>query len=58
MNLKKLLVSKAKDAVIKQASEKILPMEGDAPKKIGKGKVAAVLAVIAAIAAAVPEFIK
>jgi hypothetical protein len=33
-------------------------MEGDAPKKIGKGKVAAVLAVIAAIAAAVPEFIK
>lgn len=58
MDLKKLLVSKAKDAVIKQASEKILPMEGDAPKKIGKGKVAAVLAVIAAIAAAVPEFIK
>lgn len=58
MNLKKLIVSKVKDAALKEISPKILPMEGVAPKKLGKGKLAAVLAVIAAIAAAVPEFIK
>ena len=57
MNLKKLIASKVKDAALKEASEKILPMEGAAPKKLGKGKLAAILAIIAAIAAAVPEFI-
>lgn len=58
MNIKKLIVSKVKDAAIKEATNKILPMDGDAPKKLGKGKLAAVLAVAAAIAAAIPELIK
>jgi hypothetical protein len=58
MNLKKLLVSKVKDAALKEATNKILPMDGDAPKKLGKGKLAAILAVVAAIAAAIPELIK
>jgi hypothetical protein len=56
--LKKLIISKVKDAALRQASEKILPMEGVAPKKLGKGKLAAILAVAGAIAAAAPEFIK
>ena len=58
MNLKKLLVSKVKDAALKEATNKILPMDGDAPKKLGKGKLAAIHAVVAANAAAIPEFIK
>ena len=58
MDLKKLIVSKVKDAALKDASNKILPMDSDAPKKLGKGKMAAILAVVAAIAAAIPEFIK
>lgn len=58
MNLKKLIVSQVKKTAVKEATNKILPMESDEPKKLGKGKLAAILAVIAAIAAAVPEFIK
>ena len=58
MNLKKLIVSKVKDAALKEATNKILPMDGGAPKKLGKGKLAAILAVVAAIAAAIPELIK
>lgn len=58
MNIKKLIVSKAKDAVLKEATKKILPMDGNAPKKLGKGKLAAILAVVAAVAAAIPELIK
>ena len=58
MNLKKLIVSQVKKAAVKEATSKILPMDGDAPKKFGKGKAAALLAVAAAIAAAIPEFIK
>lgn len=58
MNLKKLIVSKVKDAALKEASTKILPMDSDAPKKLGKGKLAAILAVVAAVVAAIPEFIK
>lgn len=58
MNLKKLIVSKVKDAALKEASNKILPMDSDLPKKFGKGKAAALVGILAAIAAAVPAFIK
>ena len=58
MNIKKLIVSKVKDAALKEATNKILPMDGDAPKKLGKGKLAVILAVVAAVAAAIPELIK
>lgn len=58
MNFKKLIVSQVKKAAVKEATGKILPMDVDAPKKFGKGKAAALLAVAAAVAAAIPEFIK
>ena len=58
MDLKKLIVSQVKKAAVKEAANKIMPMESDAPKKFGKGKAAALLAVLAAVAAAIPEFLK
>lgn len=58
MNLKKLIVSQAKKAAINEAANKILPMDSNLPKKFGKGKAAALLGILAAIAAAVPAFIK
>lgn len=52
MNLKKMFESTLKDAVLKEAGNKILPMDHE-PKKLGfKAKLAGVLATIAAIAAA------
>ena len=52
MNLKKMFESTLKDVALKEASNKILPMDADAPKLGWKAKLAGVLATIAAIAAA------
>lgn len=48
MDLKKLI----KKAVVEEAANKILPMEGDKPKLGRKAKLAGVLAAVATIAAA------
>lgn len=57
MNLKKLIVSQAKKAVVKEATNKILPMGGDAPKFGVKSKAAAALVTLAAIATAIAEYL-
>lgn len=58
MNLKKIIVTQVKKAAVNEAANKILPMDSDLPKKFGKGKAAALVGILAAIAAAVPAFIK
>lgn len=57
MDLKKIIKMAAKDKLLGGAANKILPMEGNAPK-FSKGKLAAVLTIVAAIAAALPELLK
>jgi hypothetical protein len=58
MNLKKLLKKKAEKAILNKAAEKILPMDGEAPKKFGKkSKAATVLVVVAGIATALAEYL-
>lgn len=53
MDLKKLI----KKAAVEQVAAKILPMES-APKKLGtKSKIAAILAVVAAVAGALSQYI-
>lgn len=52
MDLKKTIGRVGKDILLKQATNKILPMEGDKPKLGWKAKLAGVLATIAAIATA------
>jgi hypothetical protein len=54
MNLKKLL----KKAVVQEAAENILPMDGETPKKFGKkSKAATALVVVAGIATALAEYL-
>lgn len=56
--LKKLIATQAKKAVLKEVTDKILPMDGDAPKKFGKkSKAAAALVVVAGIATALAEYL-
>jgi hypothetical protein len=55
--LKKLIVSQVKKAAIKEATNKILPMDGDAPKFGKKSKAAAVLVTFAGIATALAEYL-
>ena len=57
MDLKKLIKSQAEKALLKQAANKILPMEGAEPKLGKKAKVAAVLGTIAAVATAAAQFL-
>lgn len=57
MDLKKLAEKAVKKAVIKEATNKILPMDGDKPKLGWKAKLAGVLATIAAVAAAGSQFL-
>lgn len=57
MNLKKMIVSQVKKAAVKEATNKILPMEGVAPKFGKKSKVAAALIAAASIATAVAEYL-
>lgn len=57
MNLKNIISGIAKDKLTEHATGKILPMEGDAPKKGWKVKVAGIFAVIAAIAGTLSQFL-
>jgi hypothetical protein len=57
MNLKKLIVSQVKKAAVKEATNKILPMGGDAPKFGKKSKIAAALVTFAGIATALAEYL-
>lgn len=53
MDLKKIIIGAAR----KEAVNKILPMESDAPKLGWKTKLAGILTTIAAVAAAAAQFL-
>lgn len=57
MDLKKLAAKAVKKAVVKEATNKILPMDGDKPKMGWKAKLAGILATIAAVATAASQFL-
>jgi len=57
MDLKKLAAKAVKKAVVKEATNKILPMDGEKPKMGWKTKLAGILGTIAAVAAAASEFL-
>lgn len=57
MDLKNLIKKEAEKALLKKATDKILPMDSDAPKLGWKAKLAGILATVAAIAAAASEFL-
>lgn len=57
MDLKKTIGRIGKDALLKQATSKILPMEGAEPKNGKKAKVVAGLSLIAVIATAAAQFL-
>ena len=57
MNLKKIISGIAKDKLAEQAARKIVPLEEAAPAKGRKAQIAAVLAVIAAIAGTLSQFL-
>jgi hypothetical protein len=58
MNLKKLIKREAEKVVLKKAAGKILPLDGEAPKKFGtKSKAATALVVVAGIATALAEYL-
>lgn len=57
MNLKKIIGGIAKDKLAEHAASKILPLEDAAPPKGRKAKIAGILAVIAAIAGTLSQFL-
>jgi hypothetical protein len=57
MDLKSVLKKEAEKAILKKATNKILPMDGDAPKFGKKSKIAAVLITFAGIATALAEYL-
>lgn len=57
MDLKKIIGGINKDILLKEATSKILPMEEDTPKKGWKVKAAGILAVIAAVAGSLSQFL-
>lgn len=57
MDLKKTIGRIGKEALLKQATNKILPMEGDAPRLGKKAKAVAALGTIAAVATAAAQFL-
>lgn len=57
-NLKKLIQKEAEKAILNKAVGKILPMDGEAPKKFGKkSKAATALVVVAGVATALAEYL-
>lgn len=58
MDLKNTLGRIAKEKLIGEATNKILPMEGEKPKIGWKAKAAGVLATIAAVATMLSEYLK
>ena len=57
MDFKSILKKEAEKALLKKAAGKILPMDGEKPKLGKKAKIAGVLSVIAAIAAAGAQYL-
>ena len=57
MDLKSTLKKEVEKALLKKAADKILPMDGDKPKIGKKAKIAGLLGVIAAIAAAAAQYL-
>ena len=57
MNLKKLATDQLKKAVVKKATNQILPMDSAKPKAGWKVKLAGILATIAAVATAGAQFL-
>jgi len=57
MNLKKLATDQLKKAVVKKATNQILPMDGTKPKLGTKAKLAGILATIAAVATAASQYL-
>lgn len=57
MDLKKTIGRIGKDVLLKQATNKIIPMDGDKPKLSGKAKAAGVLATIAAVAGMLSQYL-
>jgi len=58
MDLKNTLGRIAKEKLIGEATNKILPMQGEKPKIGWKAKAAGVLATIAAVATMLSEYLK
>ena len=56
MDLKKTIGRLGKDMLLKQATNKILPMEGDAPKLSSKVKLAGVVAAAIALVTALSDY--
>lgn len=57
MDLKKTIGRLGKEALLKQAASKILPMDSDQPKNGWKAKAAALLALIAAGAGMLSQYL-
>jgi len=57
MDLKKTIGRIGKDVLLKQATNKIIPMDGDKPKLSGKAKIGGILAAVAAIAGALSQYL-
>lgn len=57
MDLKKTIGRIGKNVLLQQATSKILPMESDTPKPGRKAKIGGILAVIAAIAGALSQYL-
>lgn len=57
MDLKKTIGRIGKNVLLQQATSKILPMESDTPKLGRKTKIGGILAVIAAIAGALSQYL-
>jgi hypothetical protein len=57
MNLKNIISGIAKDKLAEHAARKIIPLEETAPAKGRKAQIAAALAVIAAIAGTLSQFL-
>ncbi len=57
MDLKKTIGRIAKEKLVGEVANKILPMDGDKPKLSGKAKIAGVLATVAAIAGALSQYL-
>ncbi len=57
MDLKKTIGRIGKEALLKQAANKILPMEGDKPRVGPKAKAAGALALIATVATMLSQYL-
>lgn len=57
MDLKKIVGAVTKDKLLSSAASKIVPMEGDKPRVGPKAKAAGALAIIAAVATMLSQYL-